>query len=192
MTNRKPINKKMRFEIFKRDKFTCQYCGRKSPDVILEVDHIIPVAEGGRNDMLNLITSCRDCNRGKGKRKLNDNSEVERQRMAMEDAQDRKEQMRMMIQWRKELVNIEDEMIESINELWNERTGDYINENGRQKLRLFIKQYGFEEVIEATEIAIATYYVVGHSEYAFGKIGGILFNRKIGRTAEYYYAKQNH
>ena len=40
MAERKPIGKKMRFEVFKRDKFTCQYCGRKAPDVILEVDHI--------------------------------------------------------------------------------------------------------------------------------------------------------
>ena len=68
MTRRKAIPKKVRFEVFKRDKFTCTYCGRKAPDVVLEVDHIIPVAEGGKNDIMNLTTSCRDCNRGKGKR----------------------------------------------------------------------------------------------------------------------------
>ncbi len=65
MADRKPISKKTRFEVFKRDKFTCQYCGRMSPDVILEVDHIKPVADGGTNKLINLITSCRDCNRGK-------------------------------------------------------------------------------------------------------------------------------
>ena len=64
---RKPLSKKIRFEVFKRDKFTCQYCGRMSPDVILEVDHIEPVAEGGDNEITNLITSCRDCNRGREK-----------------------------------------------------------------------------------------------------------------------------
>ena len=48
---RKPLSKKIRFEVFKRDKFTCQYCGRMSPDVILEVDHIEPVAEGGDNEI---------------------------------------------------------------------------------------------------------------------------------------------
>ena len=41
MGQRKTLSKKIRFEVFKRDKFTCQYCGRMSPDVILEVDHIL-------------------------------------------------------------------------------------------------------------------------------------------------------
>jgi len=45
---RKAISKKLRFEVYKRDKFTCQYCGRKAPDVILEIDHINPVAKRRR------------------------------------------------------------------------------------------------------------------------------------------------
>lgn len=49
MAQRTSIKKKIRFEVFKRDKFTCQYCGRKAPDIVLEVDHIHPVAEGGAN-----------------------------------------------------------------------------------------------------------------------------------------------
>jgi 5-methylcytosine-specific restriction endonuclease McrA len=36
------ISKKLRFEVFKRDNFTCQYCGRETPEVILEADHVIP------------------------------------------------------------------------------------------------------------------------------------------------------
>lgn len=56
---------RMRFEVFKRDAFTCRYCGKKSPDVVLEVDHIVPVCEGGSDDEMNLVTSCWDCNRGK-------------------------------------------------------------------------------------------------------------------------------
>ena len=70
MTKRKVLSKKVRFEIFKRDVFTCQYCGSKPPSVVLEVDHIIPVASGGDNDEDNLVTSCFDCNRGKGARSL--------------------------------------------------------------------------------------------------------------------------
>src|SRR5262245_16899352 len=63
---RKPISKKTRFEVFKRDGFSCQYCGAHPPDVLLEIDHIIPVKESGDNDEGNLLTSCFDCNRGKG------------------------------------------------------------------------------------------------------------------------------
>ena len=63
--NRSVIPPKLRFEVFKRDKFVCQYCGACGPDVELEIDHIIPVSRGGTDDMKNLKTACRDCNRGK-------------------------------------------------------------------------------------------------------------------------------
>jgi 5-methylcytosine-specific restriction endonuclease McrA len=69
-TARKPLTKTLRFETFKRDSFTCQYCGNTPPSVILEVDHINPVSKGGDNSIDNLVCSCFDCNRGKGSRKL--------------------------------------------------------------------------------------------------------------------------
>jgi hypothetical protein len=66
MSVRKPISKRLRFNVFKRDSFTCQYCGRVPPAVVLEVDHILPVASGGKSAIDNLLTACFDCNRGKG------------------------------------------------------------------------------------------------------------------------------
>lgn len=62
----KSITKKMRFEVFRRDGFTCRYCGEKAPNVKLHVDHITPVSMGGSNDFSNLTTACKDCNYGKG------------------------------------------------------------------------------------------------------------------------------
>lgn len=62
----------IRFEVFKRDGFTCQYCGRKPPDVVLEADHIVPRIAGGTDDLENLVTACWDCNRGKGAGLLDD------------------------------------------------------------------------------------------------------------------------
>lgn len=64
------ISKKKRFDIFKRDGFKCQYCGRTPPDIILEIDHIIPKYEGGKDNIHNYITACFDCNRGKGETSL--------------------------------------------------------------------------------------------------------------------------
>ena len=60
-----PLSPKVRFEVLKRDNFTCQYCGRKSPEVELEVDHIEPYSKTKDNSLENLITACKDCNRGK-------------------------------------------------------------------------------------------------------------------------------
>lgn len=65
-SDREPVSKKKRFDVFKRDMFCCQYCGRTPPSVVLEIDHILPVASGGKSSIDNLITACFDCNRGKG------------------------------------------------------------------------------------------------------------------------------
>ena len=62
---RKPISKKLRFDVFKRDGFICQYCGAHPPQVLLNVDHINPVKLGGNNHQDNLITACVACNQGK-------------------------------------------------------------------------------------------------------------------------------
>lgn len=69
---RKSIGKGTRFDIFKRDNFTCQYCGAQPPDAVLHVDHIIPVASGGDNDPMNLVTSCDACNLGKSAKRIED------------------------------------------------------------------------------------------------------------------------
>jgi len=59
------LSVRTRFEVFKRDEFTCRYCGRTTPEVVLEADHVVPICEGGSDDPINLVTSCWECNRGK-------------------------------------------------------------------------------------------------------------------------------
>ena len=64
-SKRKQLSGKHRMMILERDNFTCQYCGRSAPEVVLEVDHIVPASKGGTNDKRNLITACRECNNAK-------------------------------------------------------------------------------------------------------------------------------
>lgn len=66
---RRNISPKLRREIFIRDGFKCQECGAhpgKDKAVCLQVDHIVPVAKGGSNEISNLRTLCDICNSGKG------------------------------------------------------------------------------------------------------------------------------
>lgn len=65
---REPLSPRVRSEVLHRDNYTCQYCGRKAPTVVLEVDHRVPVSGGGTDESSNLITACTDCNRGKSNR----------------------------------------------------------------------------------------------------------------------------
>lgn len=63
------IPNNLRWEIWQRDNFTCQYCGAKSD---LTLDHIHPESKGGTIDKNNLTTACRRCNSKKGARPLKD------------------------------------------------------------------------------------------------------------------------
>lgn len=56
---------RLRFKILDRDNFTCQYCGRSAPEVVLQIDHRFPKHRGGKRTMENLITACKQCNVGK-------------------------------------------------------------------------------------------------------------------------------
>src|SRR5258708_27887438 len=59
------IRPRDRFLTLRRDNYTCQYCGRKPPEVALECDHVIAKAKGGKDELGNFITACRECNIGK-------------------------------------------------------------------------------------------------------------------------------
>lgn len=173
---RKSISKKTRFEVFKRDSFKCQYCGKSAPDVILEVDHIKPVAEGGKTTMLNLITACRDCNRGKGKRKLDDKTEVAKQKAELDLLNEKRLQMEMLLEWKKELSEIIENQVDILElELCDFERGFGLTAEARKKLKSLIKEFGFNEVYEACEIASIQY----RSFYdRMKKVGGICYNRR--------------
>ena len=55
----------MRFDILKRDNYTCTFCGRSAPEVTLEVDHIKPWTIIKKHEPENLTKACKDCNLGK-------------------------------------------------------------------------------------------------------------------------------
>ena len=60
----------LRFLVLKRDSFTCQYCGRKAPDVELHIDHKIPWSTVKEHKLENLVVACVDCNLGKSNKEL--------------------------------------------------------------------------------------------------------------------------
>lgn len=57
-----------RKNIFKRDKYVCQYCGMDLCEKSATIDHIIPKSKGGGSTWTNMIASCKDCNLYKGNR----------------------------------------------------------------------------------------------------------------------------
>lgn len=155
---RKNISKKVRFEVFKRDLFQCQYCGRKAPDVVLQVDHITPVVEGGSNNILNLTTSCFECNIGKGSRKLTDNSVVKKQRQQLEELQERKEQIEMMVKWQRSLLELDTILIQNVADYWNELVQPYsLNKNGLRGLKKLLDRFETDLVLQSIKKSVEQY-----------------------------------
>lgn len=145
---RKNISKKIRFEVFKRDSFTCQYCGDSAPKTVLEVDHIMPVSKGGDNSLLNLITSCFNCNRGKSNKSLNDDSLVTKQNLQAKLLQERKSQIEMMAKWQMSLLDIENDVANNFNGYWHQLTGYTLTDNGLKNAKNYINKHGYKKVCE--------------------------------------------
>ena len=55
-----------RFNVFLRDRFSCQYCGDPFPAADLTFDHVVPRSRGGRTGWHNVVTACSGCNLTKG------------------------------------------------------------------------------------------------------------------------------
>ena len=55
----------MRFSIYERDGYRCRYCGRTEDFDYLEIDHIKPIAKGGKSTYDNLQTLCKRCSQMK-------------------------------------------------------------------------------------------------------------------------------
>lgn len=144
------VGKKLRFEIFKRDGFVCTYCGAHPPDVVLECDHIIAVAAGGSDDEDNLTTACFNCNRGKREHPLTTSPMPLNEKAAL--VAEREEQLRGY----QEIMAARRERIE--NEAWDivqalTDQNNTFNRNGLMSIKKFLERLGFDEVLEAAEIA---------------------------------------
>jgi hypothetical protein len=150
---RKPLSKKTRFEIFKRDRFTCQYCGRKPPDVVLEVDHVVAVVAGGSSEEHNLLTSCFDCNRGKASNPLDIPPPLdlmEKRRLIEE----RREQVRSFEEFLAEIRNEDEDRVDQViavyDYMFNGLERFYFS---RASIRNFLQHLPLPEVQEAMELA---------------------------------------
>lgn len=177
------LTKKTRFEVFKRDKFTCQYCGEKAPDVVLHVDHVQPKSKRGSDDPLNLVTTCMECNLGKGARELSDGSAIEKQRAQLDRLQERRNQLEMMLEWQRSLIDIEEEEVRRAGDFWCELSWwGGINAHGDKRLRGWIREYGMNVVLVAMRTAAVDYIerdddgaTIESTELAFNKVQGICY-----------------
>ena len=147
--SRKPLGKRVRFEVFKRDGFLCVYCGAHPPAVLLEVDHVIPVAGGGGDEIDNLVTSCQPCNAGKSavplsvvpksmEEKAAEVKEREAQLMAYSEIFEARRQ------------RLDDDVWRVIGELFGEKI-ESISKADYRSIERFVELIGVDECLEAVK-----------------------------------------
>ncbi len=148
---RVPLSKRLRFEIFKRDAFTCQYCGAHPPEIILHVDHIEAVAAGGGNDFDNLITACEACNLGKGARPLSVAPEALADKAArIQEAEEQLAGYSAIMKARRE--RIERDVWEVVEALTGETE---IRRDRYQSIKKFVELLGLHACLESAELSRA-------------------------------------
>lgn len=164
---RQGISKKLRFEVFKRDSFRCQYCGATSPDVVLEVDHIKPVKEGGKATITNLITSCKACNSGKGARLLDDNTVIAKQRQQLEELNERRQQLEMIMKWREGLVRLEEDKLSITTCSFEEKACCELTEFGVDRFKKLVKKYPVQQILDSIDEACSQYLEKRKNNYGY-------------------------
>jgi HNH endonuclease len=180
-TNRKAISKTLRFEVFKRDSFKCQYCGAEAPNVLLHIDHIKPVAEGGTNELTNLITSCMPCNLGKRDVPLDDHAAVNKARVQLDELQERREQLELMMQWRESLRDIDKEAVDRLAEYWNAHTpGWSVNDHGKRNINKWLQKFSVEEICTAMDASATSYLEFDAENKVTSESVGFAFNKVLG------------
>jgi len=165
---RKPISKRVRFEVFKRDSFTCQYCGAHPPEVILEVDHVHAVANGGSDEIDNLVTACEPCNRGKSAEPLTSVPEtLAAKAQRIKEAEEQLAEYQAIMRDRAQ--RIEEDAWEVAERLEGQQLDEY-NRAYLLSIKRFVETLGAHEVSEAADIALARrpYYPSTRFKYFCG------------------------
>jgi HNH endonuclease len=180
-TSRKPISKTLRFEVFKRDSFKCQYCGAEAPNVLLHIDHIRPVAGGGSNELTNLITACLPCNLGKSDVPLGEHAAVSKARAQMDELQERREQLELMMQWRESLRDLDQETVDRLAGYWHAHTpGWTVSDQGKRNIKKWLQQFSADEICKAMDTAASSYLEYDEAEKVTDDSWGLAFDKILG------------
>ena len=173
MTQRKNISKRIRFEVFKRDGFRCQYCGAVPPSVTLEIDHIIPVSKRGTNNIENLVTSCWACNSGKSDKDLT--SIPKSINFDVESIKERHQQYKEYQKYISSMDDLFDKDIQIIGDVYSKCFPNYcLSEHFKNSsVKNFVSALGFKNTYDAMVRACAT---VSYSEGATKYFCGICWN----------------
>lgn len=174
---RASTGKRLRFEILKRDGFKCRYCGIDAVAGPLQVDHVIPVAEGGSTVAENLVAACSSCNGGKSSVLL-DESRVGKN-TPTSAMREHAKQIRAYLSAVKERDLAMNEMSEYVLSVWTQNVGSYIQNSLKHAMPSHIAEHGLDAVM--TAIYALAKADIGNTEERSKYFYGVLRNLRKAR-----------
>lgn len=187
---------KLRFDVFKRDSFACAYCGRTPPLVLLEVDHVHPVADGGEDEIENLVTACEECNRGKGAVLLGEKRLSKIKRSSIIEMRERAKQAKAYYDMLTKLEAVTTDFMQLV---WRKWIGCFQGkiENGyyvcdtplpeARSLKYFLKHISTQEILEAVDISLGRWGAESGTrptKYFYGVCHKMIKDAKAERDAD--------
>lgn len=158
------VGPKLRLEVFKRDDFSCRYCGRKAGGGrSLEVDHVVPVSAGGGSEIENLATACTECNAGKGSRLLAEGTAPVPSHVSVGKLRRSLAKQREYVELQREQRRLREEQMEGFRRHWCARFGGHLSADGHwvcddawwpydSVIESYLSRLGLNELLRAVDI----------------------------------------
>ena len=149
--------------------------------MLLHIDHINPVALGGLNELTNLVTACMPCNLGKRDIPLDEHAAVNKARVQMDELQERREQLELMMQWRESLRDLDQESVERLATYWNAHIlGWSVTDSGKRNIKKWTQKFDIEEICTAMDAAATSYLEFDAESKVTPESVGVAFDKIVG------------
>ena len=188
-----PVYKRIKFEVFEKDSFKCQVCGAAAPNVTLTL-HRLQNNQQAENwlDPAFLTTFCESCQRKNGSQESANTGN--NGHLSLNALEERLDQLKMLINWRKGMIKIRKRQLASLVEFWQELVPSiFLSEVHKKTLLSCISKYSSDDIKEAMRLAVQEFIVVHQDgsiardsfQMAFANIPEICYRKtKMSKTRE--------
>lgn len=159
-----PIAHRTRFKILQKYGFKCRYCGRGHPQVsiqVLQIDHVVSVADGGKNQEDNLVVACQDCNLGKSKQSLNPiDICLDFEDKHQDEFQEFFDDLDQQLLAKENAYEIRNQVVRRVAQYWYKLApGHSFSDAGWNKVNTLVERYNLETIINAMDMAASDHLV---------------------------------
>jgi hypothetical protein len=148
-----PEYKRIKYEVFEKDSFKCQFCGKGVPLVTLQLIRIQDTQQNDEwLDTAFLSTSCKICEK---KKSGVDEKILNNGYLSIDELEERLQQLKMLINWRRGMLNIRKQQLANLVSYWEKKLPGFSVDNDQKKfMATYISKYSSDEIKSAMDMAV--------------------------------------